>query len=52
LARIKRELRGDDDVNPESVSRAIFALLERRVTEGEIEDVRHVLPAEIRSLWP
>ncbi|HEV8711644.1 MAG TPA: nucleotide exchange factor GrpE [Candidatus Binatia bacterium] len=24
----------------------------KRVSEGEIEDVQHVLPAEIRDLWP
>ena len=52
LARIMREFRSDDCIDPESVARAVFAVLERRVTEGEIEDVKHVLPAEIRSLWP
>jgi uncharacterized protein (DUF2267 family) len=34
------------------MARAVFTVLARRVTEGEIEDVKHVLPAEIRSLWP
>jgi uncharacterized protein (DUF2267 family) len=52
LARIAQEFRGEDRVDPEQVARAVFAVLARRVTEGEIEDVRHVLPAEIRSLWP
>jgi uncharacterized protein (DUF2267 family) len=27
-------------------------VLASRVTEGEIEDVLHVLPSEIRDLWP
>jgi uncharacterized protein (DUF2267 family) len=26
--------------------------MQRRVTEGEIEDVRHMLPTRIRELWP
>jgi uncharacterized protein (DUF2267 family) len=30
----------------------VFALLANRVAEGEIEDVKHLLPAEIRELWP
>jgi len=52
LERIERELRGGDRIDPELVARAVFAVLARRVSEGEIEDVRHVLPAEIRDLWP
>jgi hypothetical protein len=34
------------------IARAVFTVLARRVTEGEIEDVRHVLPSELRELWP
>lgn len=39
-------------MNPEGMARAVFALLESRITEGEIEDVKEVFPAEIRNLWP
>ena len=58
------ELAGDDgkigicvtpsltDVDPEAVARAVFTVLQMHVTEGEIEDVRHILPSEIRELWP
>ena len=42
----------DDDVDPEAVARAVFTVLQMHVTEGEIEDVRHILPSEIRELWP
>jgi uncharacterized protein (DUF2267 family) len=52
LARIEEEFRGDDDIDPEQVARAVFTVLARRVSDGEIEDVKHVLPAEIRHLWP
>lgn len=51
LARIEQQFRGDE-INPEGVAHAVFALLENRITEGEIEDVKNVLPAEIRDLWP
>src|SRR5918996_3501248 len=52
LERILQEFRRDDDIDPEEVARAVFMVLEKRVTEGEIEDVKHVLPTEIRDLWP
>jgi uncharacterized protein (DUF2267 family) len=52
LARIRQELGGDDPVNPEVTARAVFAVLARRVADGEIEDVKHVLPSEVRALWP
>jgi uncharacterized protein (DUF2267 family) len=45
-------VRAGGAVHPEPVARAVFAVLEQRVSEGEIEDVKHVLPAEIRKLWP
>jgi uncharacterized protein (DUF2267 family) len=52
LARIEQELRGDEDLQPEQVARAVFEVMQRRVTQGEIEDVRHILPSKIRALWP
>jgi uncharacterized protein (DUF2267 family) len=52
LARIKAPFKGDNAVDPEEVARAVFMLLSNRVTDGEIEDVKSVLPAEIRDLWP
>jgi uncharacterized protein (DUF2267 family) len=52
LARIEQEFRDGDRPDPERVARAVFTVLASRVTEGEIDDVKHVLPAEIRDLWP
>jgi uncharacterized protein (DUF2267 family) len=52
LERILQAFRRDDGIDPEKVARAVFTVLEKRVTEGEIEDVKHVLPAELRDLWP
>jgi uncharacterized protein (DUF2267 family) len=34
------------------IARAVFTVLAGRVTEGEIEDVKHLLPTELRKLWP
>jgi uncharacterized protein (DUF2267 family) len=56
LARISREF--NDDAcgglyrSGSDIARAVFMVLSRRVTEGEIEDVKQILPAELRELWP
>jgi uncharacterized protein (DUF2267 family) len=45
----------DDEIisgDSEHVARCVFALLDRYISQGEIEDVRGVLPAGVRDLWP
>jgi uncharacterized protein (DUF2267 family) len=52
LVRIDAAFKTDpiDDVE-EAVS-AVFALLDRHVTWGEVDDIRQSLPKEMRELWP
>ena len=52
LAHVRQELRGEPEPDTERIVRAVVAVLSRRVTEGALEDVKHLLPAEIRELWP
>ncbi|HKX28648.1 MAG TPA: DUF2267 domain-containing protein [Blastocatellia bacterium] len=52
LTRIEREFGREDLIDSECVARAVFVLLANRISDGEIEDVKQILPAEIRSLWP
>ena len=52
LALIDEEFRIVETLNPELIARAVFTVLANRVTAGEIADVKHVLPEEIRDLWP
>src|SRR5581483_9747452 len=40
------------NIDPERAVRAVFRVVANRVSEGEIQDVAHVLPREIRELWP
>ncbi|MFO8010759.1 MAG: DUF2267 domain-containing protein [Dehalococcoidia bacterium] len=35
----------------ERAVRSVFATLSKRVTEGEIQEVKQMLPEDIRSLW-
>ena len=51
LAHIAEAFRYDPDVDPEWVARAVFQVLSKHVTGGEIEAVKRSLPMEIRSLW-
>lgn len=52
LHHITAAFPGDAGIYPESIAWAVFKVLERHVSSGEIKDVLHVLPEEIRSLWP
>ena len=52
LARIWRELPPNSPMEPDAVARAVFRLLSERIAEGEIDEVRHILPEDIRELWP
>ena len=52
LARVEQPFLSTTPVDPEAIAAAVFRLLSERVSEGEIEDVRHVLPPEIREMWP
>ena len=40
------------DFEPEPAARAVFGLLADRITAGEIQDVKGMLPKSIRELWP
>ncbi|WP_022948718.1 DUF2267 domain-containing protein [Methylohalobius crimeensis] len=46
MPRLKGELSAEEAV------RSVFMMLDHRISEGEIADVRHALPAEVRDLWP
>ncbi len=51
LAHSKHAFRSDERMDPEQIARGVFRVLARRISEGEIEDIKHLLPAELRELW-
>jgi uncharacterized protein (DUF2267 family) len=50
LAQIERHFSQDVDFDAEEAAGAVFRLLARRISGGEMQDVRHVLPRAIRDL--
>lgn len=52
LATIAYAFRNDLSPAPQAIARAVFTVLTRRITEGEIEDIKHLLPKELREMWP
>jgi uncharacterized protein (DUF2267 family) len=52
IARIERDFLNDPIADVSQAVTAVFHLLSKKVTGGEIGDVRHSLPADLRSLWP
>jgi len=43
---------GTRSPDAERAARAVFAVLASKISQGEIEDVRHALPARLGDLWP
>jgi len=52
LGPIAEHFRSDPEVDAERIARAVFAVLAARIAKGEIEDIEHVLPKQLRALWP
>jgi uncharacterized protein (DUF2267 family) len=51
LAHVLAACRDAIEIDPEEVTRAVFRVLPKHVTLGEIEHVKQSLPTDIRELW-
>ncbi|MBW4564405.1 MAG: DUF2267 domain-containing protein [Mojavia pulchra JT2-VF2] len=40
------------NIDAETIVRAVFKILAQRVSQGEIEDVVHMMPKALKELWP
>jgi uncharacterized protein (DUF2267 family) len=52
LAHIEAAFERDPNADTEGLVREVFKLLARKISPGEVDDVKHVLPPEVRELWP
>ena len=48
---MQQDFRNDDRMDAEQIVRAVFRVLARHISAGEIKDIQLVLPAELRELW-
>ncbi len=51
LDRIRRDFNNDPEIDPEAIVRGVFNVISRKVGQGEITDIKRILPAEIADLW-
>ena len=52
LPAVAAGLKDARPLQPEDAARAVFRLLDDRVAQGQIEDVKRQLPADAFVLWP
>jgi uncharacterized protein (DUF2267 family) len=52
LVQVEDAFKTDPLAHPSQAVMAVFELLSKKVTTGEIGDVRHALPEEVRNMWP
>lgn len=52
IERIASAFKNDPIEEIEEAVFQVFSLLNRRISEGEIEDIKTCLPSSLRTLWP
>ena len=49
---IRHQFPGPERLHPEVIARAVLGVISRHVSAGEVQDVKSILPKELRTLWP
>ncbi len=52
IARIAADFRNDPIEDAEAAVEAVFALLDRHISQGEISEARNAMKKSLRELWP
>jgi uncharacterized protein (DUF2267 family) len=52
LAPIADAFRDNPEISPEGVLWAVFKVMERHISPGEIKDIKQILPESVRALCP
>jgi len=52
LDHVEQEFKRDPLENASESVTAVFDLLAAKITLGEIKDVWHALPEDVREMWP
>lgn len=51
-AAVEDSFKADPLEKPVQAIMTVFDLLSEKITGGEVDDVRHALPEDLRNLWP
>jgi uncharacterized protein (DUF2267 family) len=51
VALVGRELRRNPELDPEGAAEGVFAVLDKKISKGEIKDIKSQLPKDIKELW-
>jgi uncharacterized protein (DUF2267 family) len=52
LHAVGQRLGRADRVDPKHAAEAVFKCIDHRISDGELDDVRNMLPDDVRELWP
>lgn len=52
LENVRSKLGTRGNIDPSAAVRGTLKALDHRVSEGEIEDIRNIMPPELRGFWP
>ena len=50
LQRVRNHF--NEEIDAERIVRTVFGIISRRITEGEMEDIKAILPQDLEELWP
>lgn len=51
LVNIREQFINGRNIDAEKITRAVFKVLDKRIAAGEIEDIKAILPGELRAFW-
>jgi uncharacterized protein (DUF2267 family) len=49
---VRRHFKDEPKIDAEWVIQGVLRVMARHVTQGELRDVKHLLPAALQGLWP
>lgn len=51
LSTIRSYFKDEWGVEPDEIARAVFCVVQAHVSAGEVADIKHMLPSELKALW-
>ncbi|MFO7772948.1 MAG: DUF2267 domain-containing protein [Dehalococcoidia bacterium] len=51
LSSVGEHFVGEPGIDGEKIAQAVFKVLDRHITDGEIEDVKAILPRDLQEFW-